>query len=488
MSYTTDSLSAKGPINKINIVSGGTDYKKLPIFSGSSNSIDGKDAYLIPKSNTIGNIREVKITNEGFEYSSDKTLQPFAYISPLITIENSDTIGIVTVINGGTNYINAPSIVIVDTVSGEKIDNGVLEAKLSNNSISSVNIAQNPKGLPSTTVKLVATNNTNGISIQSVESSSSGIFTCYITTPILGYSIQPFSVGNKVFVEGITKFGTNGSGFNSEDYGYEFLTVSGYQASNPDKVIFNISNLTSNTGIANQIQDSFATIVNSENYPTFNITKIPSYFLIGEKIISNNIERDLIITDSTETSIKVFGSYELSIDEVIKGKQSGNIATIRKIENNTGLFEINYSTEKSIGWANDIGKLNYDNQSMPDNDYYQNLSYTVKSPIQYEDLKTPVNSLLHTSGLKNFADTGITSTASSELLGSTVDSLIVDIINEKRVDTVYNFDLVKDIDVFENSSKTLKLKNITLTPYIKCDNNIVLGIDNINQQFSNLET
>jgi hypothetical protein len=487
LNYTTDSLSAKGPINKINIVSGGTDYKKLPTFSGS-NSIDGKDAYLIPKSNTIGNIREVRITNEGFEYSSDKTLQPFAYISPLITIENSDTIGIVTVTDGGTNYINPPTIVIVDTITGKKIDSGVLEAKLANNSISSVDIVQNPKGLPSTTVRLSSTNNSNGISIQSVESSSAGIFTCYITTPILGYSTAPFSVGDKVFVEGITKSGSNGTGFNSEDYGYEFLTVSGYQASNPDKVTFNISNLTSNTGIANEIQDSFATIINSKNYPSFKVTQIPSYFLIGEKIISNNIERDLIITDSTETFIKVFGSYELSLDEVIRGKQSGNIAIIKKIENNTGLFEINYSSRKSIGWANDIGKLDYDNQSIPDNDYYQNLSYTVKSPIQYEDLRTAVNSLLHTSGLKNFADTGITSTASSELSGNTVDSLIVDIINEKRVDTVYNFDLVKDIDVLENSSKILKLKNTTLTPYIKCDNNIVLGIDNINQQFSNLET
>jgi hypothetical protein len=487
LEYSTNSLSAKGPINKINIVSGGTDYKKLPVFKGS-NSTDGKDAYLIPKSNIIGNIREVRITNEGFEYSSDKTLQPFAYISPLITIENSDTIGIVTVTNGGTNYISAPSIVIVDTITGKKIDSGVLVAKLSNNSISSVDIVKNPKGLPSTTVKLSSTNNNNGISIQSVESSSTGIFTCYITTPLLGYSVAPFSVGDKVFVEGITKSGTNGTGFNSEDYGYEFLTVSGYQATNPDKVIFNISNLTSNTGIANEIQDSFATIVNSKNYPTFKITQIPSYFLIGEKIISNNIERDLIITDSTETFIKVFGSYELSLDEVIKGKQSGSIATIKKIETNTGLFEINYSSEKSIGWTNDTGKLNYDNQSMPDNDYYQNLSYTVKSSIQYEDLKTPVNSLLHTSGLKNFSDTGITSTASSELSGNTVDSLIVDIINEKRVDTVYNFDLVKDVDVLENSSKTLKLKNITLTPYINCDNNIVLGIDNINHQFSNLET
>jgi hypothetical protein len=99
------------------------------------------------------------------------------------------------------------------------------------NSINSVNIIQKPKGLPETTVQLFTTNNTNGISIQQVQSNSTGIFTCFITTPTLGFSTfvpYPFSVGDKVFVEGIQKFSTEGTGFNSEDYGYEFFTVSNY--------------------------------------------------------------------------------------------------------------------------------------------------------------------------------------------------------------------------------------------------------------------
>ena len=50
---------------------------------------------------------------------------------------------------------------------------------------------------------------------------------------------------------------------------------------------------------------------------------------------------------------------------------------------------------------------------LPDNDYYQNLSYTIQSPQTFEDIIDPVNRLVHTSGLKNFADTGITSTARS---------------------------------------------------------------------------
>jgi hypothetical protein len=489
LDYTTNSISAKGPINTINIISGGTGYKKLPIFVGS-NSAEGKDAYIIAKSLTIGNAKEVRIINEGFEYSSDKTLQPTAYISPLVTIKNSNTIGIITVTDGGKGYTNAPSIVIVDSITGEKIGigSGILEAKLSGNSISAVNVVQSPKGLPETTIQLFATNNTNGISIQKVESSSSGIFTCFITTPVLGFESNPFNIGDEVFVEGIQKFGTDGSGFNSEDYGFKFFTVEDYDNSGSlDKVVIKISDLPVNTGIAKTIQDSVGNIIKRSNYPFFEVTQISSPFITGEKLICNNIETDLVITSYDDSFIKVFGTYELLEGQVIIGKESANIATVDKISNNFGRFEINYSVRKDIGWENDIGKLNEDSQVTPDNDYYQNLSYTVKSPITYQNLRTPVNSLLHTSGLKNFADTGITSTTTSQISSSNATTIIRDVIEENRVDTIYDFDLVKDIDIVGTSSKFLKLKNKKLTDYTECKTNVVLRIDDISRQFSNLD-
>ena len=486
LEYSTTSTSAQGPINKINIISGGTGYKKLPSLSGS-NSENGKDAYIIAKSKTIGYPKEVRIINEGFEYSSDKTLRPYAYISPLITIENSNTISTINILDGGKNYVNAPSIVVVNSETGEKIDNGILEASIFGSSINSVNIIQEPKGLPSTTVKLFSTNNTNGISIQKVESSSSGIFTCAITTPSLGFSTNPFSIGDKVFVEGIQKQGI-GSGFNSEDYGYEFFTVSNYDNSEfLDKVTFNISGLTTNTGIAKTIQDSVASIVKYDDYPKFEVIQKLSYFTIGEKIISSGIERDLIISNYENNFIKVYGTYNLSLGEVIVGKESGNIATISKIDPNIGKFKIDYSVEKNIGWANNIGKLNEDTQVTPDNNYYQNLSYTIKSPIEYENLKTPVNSLVHTSGLKNFADTEIICNGKSGISSSQYLNIVYDIIEENRVDTIYNFDLVKDIDVSNGSSKFIKLKKKKLTPYIECISNRVLKIDDISKKFSDAD-
>ena len=53
--------------------------------------------------------------------------------------------------------------------------------------------------------------------------------------------------------------------------------------------------------------------------------------------------------------------------------------------------------------------MSEDYQVTPNNDYYQNLSYSVKSSIPWDTMSGPVNSILHPAGMKNFADVGITS-------------------------------------------------------------------------------
>ena len=60
-------------------------------------------------------VQTVLFRSEGFQYSSDKTLQPIAAVSPLIIIKNSNTIDNVTVTIVGRGYTDAPNIVIVNT-------------------------------------------------------------------------------------------------------------------------------------------------------------------------------------------------------------------------------------------------------------------------------------------------------------------------------------------------------------------------------------
>ena len=96
----------------------------------------------------------------------------------------------------------------------------------------------------------------------------------------------------------------------------------------------------------------------------------------------------------------------------IKGELSNVSAEITNVVKNQAKFNVDFSNRQEYGWLDDIGKLNEDYQVIPDNDYYQNLSYTVKSSIEWEKFVNPVNRLVHPSGLKNFADTSVTSNIS----------------------------------------------------------------------------
>ena len=496
LEYSTTSLTASGPVKTLRKISSGQNYKKLPILD-SVKTDAGSNLVVSLKSKSVGKIQSIKIINNKYEYSSDNTLRPSADISPILKVKDSNTIGIISVTDGGTGYVSPPDIGIADLKTGEKIDSGFLEANLSGSAISSINIVKLPTGLPDSGTKIFAANNSNGVTIREVESSNTGIFTCLIQTPILGFpttgiATQPVDIGDEVFIEGIQKLGTGGDGFNSEDYGYAFFPVINYTKGINDKVTIDISNLTSNTGIAVTIQDGTGSLINKDKYPTFLVIQENKSFFIGEKIISNNIIRDLEVIESSGTSLKLLGTYELSLNEVITGKNSGNTATISLIEDNSGIYQVNYSNKKNIGWETDTGKLSEDFQVTPNNDYYQNLSYSIQSSKTYIEQDSPVNSLVHISGMRNFADTGITSSVSAgidtNIPPESATTILVSLVDEKRVDTINNLDLVTDVDVVNSTSKYIRFENLKLTDSVELISNDVLRIDDISSLFSNSES
>jgi hypothetical protein len=491
LKYSTTSTSPSGPVKSLSIISSGTGYKKLPTLK-STNSTSGVDLIVNAKSINVGSIKESRVINNRFTYSSDKTLRPKVNVSPNIVIKDSNTLSQISIISGGEGYVSPPFITLINPTTRSIIDSGFIEAKITGSAISSVEIETEPKGLPDETVEVFATNNNNGVAIEKVESSNTGIFTCTISTPGIGntFNTPPFAKGDEVFIEGISKFSSDGDGFNSSDYGFRFFKVTDYNNEGlNDTVSIGVSEFTSNTGIAKTIQDFSGVIINKNDYPTFKVVQEPSKFFIGETLSSNQIIRDLEVTGSDGDSLKVLGSYELSVGEVITGNESGSVATIKSLNLNEGTFNVGYSNIKDIGWDTETGKLSEDFQVTPDNNYYQNLSYSVKSSITYKDQQSPVESLVHTSGLKNFADTGISSNTSAGLT-TTNDgiTIIYDVIDEKRVDTINNFDNVIDVDVIDSKSKFLKLKSKRLTNYTELKNLNVLTIDDLQNQFSNSES
>lgn len=453
LNYTTTSKTSSGPIKNVRSFSIENNYSDLPNFDYILTE-NGSGGFVIPTSNQIGIPKEVRIVTNGFDYPSDRTLRPTAAIPNELILKNSHIIESVDVLYGGNNYLSSPDLVAIDSETLELIDGGIIKASISGSTIGSVDVEISPKRLSETPVTLKAINNSNGIFINQVQYSSSGIVTCLLVTPISGFSTNPFAVGDKIFVENIEKYSSDGDGFNSSDYGYQFFEVSSY-TSTPgiSKVEFNISGFTSNPGIAKTVQESFALIVNEKNYPSFKVNQIPSRFNLGEKIITINgsefEEQNLVVKNSDSVSLRVLGTYDLSIGDVIKGKESGSEGIVNEIRTSGGKFEISAYSYERLGWHNDTGKLNELSQVIEDNDYYQNLSYSVKSKKTWDEISSPVNSLLHTSGLKNFSDTEFVSTISIGI-SSAIDSVLTitsDIITDNRVDSIYYFDLNVDSDI-----------------------------------------
>ena len=493
LSYNTNSKTASGSINSINILSGGSNYKKLPQFIGIGGSSIGVGAVIKLKSTSVGNVSKIRVINEGFEYSSDKTLQPESLVASTINIINADTLGVVSVTNGGSNYVIKPNVIIVDSDTGLRIDSGFLDPVLLENSIQSVNIVETPIGLPANPVTLRTTNNTNGIVIEEVISNNSGIFTCRISTPNFGFPIDPFSINDRVFIEGIQKIGSDGSGFNSSDYGFNLLKVTGYEegVNGKDQVKIDVTEFTNNTGTSESTLTTFATIINEDDYPKFDVIQNQSRFIVGEKILINNNETDLTITKVDISKLKVFGEDNIKSTDIIKGKVSLSQCEVKDIVKNIARLKTDFSVLKDLGWEDDIGKLNEDFQVIPDNDYNQNMSYSIQSPIEWDEMRTVVNNLVHISGMKNFADVGIKSNTQSGVstdLSNTEVTVIMDLFGNKRVDEVKDIDTVRDIDVVGNTSRFIKFDNIRLSDFINCKTNDVLLIDDLSNQFSNIDT
>ena len=154
---------------------------------------------------------------------------------------------------------------------------------------SDVSIISSPRGLKPVEQKIRTINNSNGISVATVvgaaNTTSAGIVTCTLVTPIGGFTVAPFAVGDKIFVEGIELDDpTAGTGYNSTDYGYDFFTITDYQNTAPAVLEFNLSGIATAVGVAKTSTTNYATITNFNKYPQFKTTQKSAEFTVGERL------------------------------------------------------------------------------------------------------------------------------------------------------------------------------------------------------------
>ena len=148
--------------------------------------------------------------------------------------------------------------------------------------------------------------------------------------------------------------------------------------------------------------------------------------------------------------LKVSTTKDFKVGDLVVGQSSRTQGIVKSTVEYISEIETESSSTVEKGWNTTTGFFNDNQQRIPDNFYYQNFSYSIKSKIPFDDWNDVVSSLLHTSGFKKFADLQV----ESQLTGDKEESLSIvpidsttieiDMISVGDLECVNNFDLATE--------------------------------------------
>ena len=494
--YSTTSTSALGGIDEVLIRSKGNGYKKLPSIANVL-SDTGSDAILLPESNSIGNVKSLRILDIGFDYSSDFTIRPTAKLPDILKVEPLSTFDRIDITYKGKGYDVAPELVVLDGVTGELVDDVILKYEVNDDQVT---IIKNSTGFYNSLPTIIPVNNPNGVGISTM--SFDDLTKDVIITLNKEFSDTedfPFLIGDQIFVENTSIFDGTGIGFNSEDYGYSYFTVTDIDRNiggAGSRIVYNLSALIKDISQPGSFDfsESYGRVIPVKDFPIFVPVLKKNQFLNREEVTAGTATGVVEKWDSQNEYLKVETVDLFQVNTIIKGKTSGSQAIISTVNEFKTTYTVDSTSIVKKGWNKETGFLNNNTQRIHNNDYYQYFSYSIKSPISYETWNDPVSTLNHTSGFKKFSDLIVESLddnyygiSTSQNQGNFIG--IADLTSIIDVDCYHDFDLVTENNLKINSnniSNEIIFNSREIQDYSESIGNKVIKIDDISSQFNHL--
>jgi hypothetical protein len=500
--YTTNSLSASGPIHDLRINFGGRGYKKLP-YIRSINTSNGSDAVIQLISPKVGRVASYERIKDGFDYPTDPTLSPRLSIPTVCGIKDIRTIEKINITSGGRGYNNPPELLVKDDT------NIKLLGYLNNGSVSKVDILQNSTSL-SEPLEIISIRNSNGYEIDNITYLSSLVTLELSNTPgstpliSVGYGsteiLFPFSIGDEIFIENcrLTSDTQQNANFNSSSYNYSFFPVVGVNTSN-NTITYDMTGISTGSFGTYSDELNLGMVINKKDMPVLvMILNDDTSYKSTERVVSKTFSANVMENgwDNKLNQLRLndcFGA--LNIGDKLYGENS----KLEGIVEYFNTFDLNSTLgpfrDKVAAIDNAVGILNDYQQRISDNFYYQKFAYSIKSDIPYSKWRESVRSTVHPSGFKEFSDliiytepTVVGSSNSTNMrpkILQTDSSLSVNIDNEVSVYDRSNFVRVYEDTTLEDGSVESVYFNdgINLRPFILNKTNKVLRIDDISNQF-----
>ena len=498
ITYETTCTHARGPVTQIEIVNGGKSYFALPGVT-TITSTDGRGVILEAKGDRIGKINKTRIKNIGFDFPADKSLRPSITLPNVISIKSLKSFDSIGISSGGRGYSTAPTLLVFDGKTNERITDVDLDYKLGDNQVT---ILRNTKGISNTTPVILPTANTNGVGISTIGFNTT---TNQVTVTLaVGFSTAdafPCEVGDKVLIENISVgIGSTGKGFNSSAYGYKLFPIiavdknlGGIGAT----VAYSLEGLVdTDRGEFVGKFDSFNSggrLIPEKHFPLFDVSLKDNEFLQDEIVSSPNTSGVVESWDRKTGTLRVSTSKDFAVGEIITGKASNTQGIASSVTTYNSILDTDASSRVIKGSQTDSGFLNASLQRVQDSFYYQNFSYSLRSRVDFDTWNDAVSSTNHTAGFRKFSDYQLETPASfSEVTGNSMAvglstelsyfSVVNDLYGVADLNCVYNFDLVAEnsLDAAGSTySDEIIFASRILTDFFESFGNRAVNFDNI---------
>ena len=489
--YTTTSIHAKGPINKVKITNSGSSFL-YPVGISSIMSETGIGAsfgYTLLKDD--GDEDNIDLINSVYNFSSDSTYKFNLDIPSIVSVKFNNKLVGIAVTDSGKNYILPPK---VEVFGYPEI---TTQAELNGNSVNSVNLITRDNGVLDNDLIVYADFHTNGVEIfnVSVESDNQTV-NLFLEEPNNGFVDFPFAVNDKIYVEGINAVGTGVSGFNSKDHNFAPFTITGINTiQGNSKITYNISEVAgygSSTGDYDSLT-SFGRAIKLEDLVKFDAILGISNYSAGESVFTSSGYSAIIDEDGWNSENKVLSLKNqtgiLNIGDVLFGSISGARSIVTQVVNQKSLLIRDSSTNSILELDSSFSQLNLDTQVISDNFYYQPFAYDISSEVSLDEWKSTVENLNHICGFEKFASFIILDDVQSQVKsneGEVSSNLIIE-SDPINLEKVYNFDYVveNNIDAGEFSfSNEINFDSKQLTDSIISISNRAIILDDISNQFT----
>ena len=490
ISYETDCTHTYGPVAKVEIINPGRNYYSLPGIT-TVNETNGSGAIFEATSSTIGQLKDAKINDIGFNLPADNTLKPRVLFPQTVKINALYSLDEIGISSFGRGFSIPPQLIVLDGSTREIVDDVVLRMTLGNEK---VEILKNTNKLSNATPTIIPTFTDSGVGISTiVYDSSTKNATATLSVGFSTINSFPFASGDKVLVENVSVgVGSTGKGFNSKNFNYELFSVVSVTENlgGIGSVTFSMDGFIDEGETPGQYNNvnSAGRITAQKHFPIFDISLKASDYIIGEEIKSDSATGIVEDWNSKLGILKISSNDNFIVGESVTGQSSDVVGIATSIKAFESSIDFGASSKVIRGSQTDSGFLNFQQQRIQDNFYYQKFSYSLKSEIPFDTWNDSVSALNHTLGYKKFSDYQLESTNTNQMnIGISSDGLTVvnDIDSFGSLHCVHDFDLATENSIGSPFiSNEIIFKNRILTDYFESIGNRVLSIDDISGQFN----